>query len=361
MKALFFSASALALSACAATGADEPRAEFRDREIRVVSSGGHHFIGDGSRVVEVIGEDGDRTVHVTSGDGTSVVTVDGRRIEITGDAVIVDGERHEFGGGRVVIEGDDVRITEGFGPHRAFAWHMGPDGEDIRAEVAIAMAEVERAMAGIDGIDWAERDEALAEAFAEIENMEIDIDEPDADTWVHRDGERVRFGDLSPEEQEEIREEIAEARVAAREALREARDEMRLARDEERRVRVEVRQAREEARRAGREARDALRWHFRDAGEGQEIRIERENGTTRVWRDGEELEGEELESFLDRMESGGRFAMVAPPDAPRVMVFRGEGEAPHVIRRGHVVIERDGERRVIEIERDGELEGGDAE
>ncbi|MCF8880565.1 hypothetical protein L5876_12130 [Hyphobacterium sp. SN044] len=372
MKAFLLSASALALTACAATSADEPHQARTDHRVHVMHTGDMHH-GRHARVVEVVGDHGERTVHVVSGDGTSEISVNGRRIEVVDGAVIVDGERHDFDGGRIVIDGDDIHVSEGFGPHRAFAWHMGPDSGEVRIEVARAMEEVERAMAEIDSIDWVARDEALEEAFAEIENIEIDIDDPDEDTWIHRDGERVRFGDLSPAEQEEIREELAEARIAARDALRSARIEMRSARDEGRNARIEVRRARDEARRARDEARglrDQMRWHFRDMGDASEIRIEDENGNTRVWLDERELEGAELEEFLDRMEEHNerfaemRFGQMQFDGEPRVFVFTDEdGSETEVVRSRRVVVEidNDGDRRVIEIEPGDEpaLEGDD--
>lgn len=359
MKPLLLTASALALTACAATAADEPHQVQRDHRVHVVRAGdGHH-----ARVVEVIGDGGNRTVHVASGDGNSVITVDGQRIEIVDGAVIIDGERHDFDGGRIVIDGADVRISEGFGPHRAFAWHS--DGEDVRIEMARAMAEVERAMAEVDSIDWEAHEEALAEAFAELENMEVDIDDPDENTWITRDGERIRFGDMTPEEQAEIREDIANARVSARDAVRRARIEMHSARDEGRHARIEMRRARDEARHAARDAaRDArhhMRWEMGDFGDASHIRIEDENGVTRVWLDDRELEGAELEEFLAEMEARNeRFAEMHFGDDPNVMVFRNEDGEVDVIRRGRIVIERDNDhRRVIEIERsDADLDGG---
>lgn len=360
MKPLLFSASILALSACAATSADEPRAHSA-HEVHVLRTAAMAHDGD-HRVVEIIGDEGERTVHVTSGGGTSVITVDDQRIEIIDGAVIVDGERHEFENGRIVIEAGEVRISEGFGPRHAFAWHTGPDNEHVRIEMARAMAEVERAMSEIDSIDWVAHEDALAAAFAEIENMEIDIDDPDADTWITRDGERVRFGDLPAEEQEEIREDITEARVSAREALAEAREELHEARAEGRHARIEARIARDEARRASREARHAMRWQFRDMGDAQNIRVESRDGTTRVWLDDRELEGAELDEFLAEMEARNeRFAELHFEGEPNVMVFRGEDGETDVIRRGRIVIERDGDRRrVIEIERDdSELDGAD--
>ncbi|MEN0652777.1 MULTISPECIES: hypothetical protein [Hyphobacterium] len=356
MKAFLLSASALALTACAATSADEPQQVRTEHRVHVVRSGDMHH-GGHARVVEVVGDRGDRTVHVVSGDGTSVISVNGRRIEVVDGAVIVDGERHDFDGGRIVIDGDDVHVSEGFGPHMTWAW--SDDDGHVRVEIARAMEEVERAMAEIDSIDWVTHDGALAEALAEIEDIDIDIDidEPGEDTWIHRDGERLRFGDLSPEEQEEIREEIAEARIAARDALRSARDQGRLAR-------VEVRRARDEARHAAREARNHMRWEFRGMGDASEIRIEDENGNTRVWLDERELEGAELEEFLDRMEARNeRLAEMHFGGEPRVMVFTDEDGGTEVLRSRRVIVEidNDGERRLIEIEPGDEprLDGDD--
>lgn len=361
MKSIFLSVSAIALTACAATGADEHRAEHRDHRVNIVRSGDHHFGGQ-HRVIEIIAGDGNRTV--VTGDGSSVVIVDGQRIEVVDGAVIVDGERHEFENGRVVIENGDVSISEG-GRHHVWAWSGSHDEAATEAAIEAAMAEVERAMAEVDSIDWVAHNEALAEAMAEVETMRVEIDDPDEDTWITRDGERVRFGDLSPEEQEEIREDLAEARVSVRMALREAREDMRDAQRDQRVARIEMRRARDEARRAGHEAREArrhMRWHFDDMGDANEIRIESENGDTRVWLDDRELEGAELEEFLDRMEERNeRFAEMHSGDDPNVMVFRSEDGEVDVIRRGRIVIERDGERRrVIEIDRaDDELDGGD--
>lgn len=369
MKAFLFSASALALTACAATAADEPHQARTDHRVHIMRAGDMHH-GGHARVVEVVGDHGDRTVHVVSGDGNSVISVNGRHIEVVDGAVIVDGERHDFDGGRIVIDGDDIHVSEGFGPHMAWSW--SEDDGHVRVEIARAMEEVERALAEVESIDWVAHNEALAEAFAEIENIEIEIDDPDEDTWIHRDGERVRFGDLSPAEQAEIREELAEARIAARDALRSARIEMRSARDEGRNARIEVRRARDEARRArdeAREMRNHMRWEFRDMGDASEIRIEDENGNTRVWLDERELEGAELEEFLDRMEERNehfaemRFGEMELAGEPRVMVFTDEDGESNVIRRGRVVIEinNDGDRRVIEIEPGDEpdLEGDD--
>ena len=367
MKSIFLSVSALALTACAATAADEPRAEFRQREVHVVRSGDHAMSRHDARVIEVISEDGDRTVHVTSGDGSSVITVDGQRIEVIDGAVIVDGERHDFDGGRVVIERGEVRVSEGPGPHRTFTWRTGPERAEMNAEIAVAMAAAERALAEVESIDWGTHEAELAEALAELDGMEIEIVEPEADTWITRDGERMRFGDMSPEEQAEIREEIAEARIHARRGIEQARIEMRNAQGEQRHARIEMRRARDEARQAGRDARHAMRWDFGDMSDASSIRVESEDGTTRVWLDDRELEGEELGEFLDRMEErNARFAEMAFGDDPNVMVFRSEDGETNVIRRGRVVIDinsdDDGERQhVIEIRRssEDELEGND--
>ena len=369
MKAFLLSASALALTACAATSADEPHQARTDHRVHVMRAGDMHH-GGHARVVEVVGDHGDRTVHVVSGDGNSVISVNGRRIEVVDGAVIVDGERHDFNGGRIVIGGDEIHVSEGFGPHMAWSW--SEDDGHVRVEIARAMEEVERAMAEIDSIDWVAHDEALAEAFAEIEDIEIDIEDPDEDTWIHRDGERVRFGDLSPAEQAEIREELAEARIAARDALRSARIEMRSARRDGDMARVEARIARDAARDAAHRARDEaraarnhhMRWQSLDVGDASEIRIEDENGNTRVWLDERELEGAELEEFLDRMEERNeRFAQMQFGGEPRVMVFTGEDGETEVVRSRRVIVEidNDGDRRVIEIEPGDEpdLEGDD--
>lgn len=373
MKAFLLTASALALTACAATAADEPHQVHTDHRVHVMRAGDMHH-GRHARVVEVVGDHGDRTVHVVSGDGTSEISVNGRRIEVVDGAVIIDGERHDFEGGRIVIDGDDVRVSEGFGPHMTWSW--AEDDGHVRVEIARAMEEAERALAEVEAIDWVAHEEALAEAFAEIENIEIDIDDPDEDTWIHRDGERVRYGDLSPAEQAEIREEIANARVAARDALRSARIEMRSARRDGDMARVEARIARDAAREAAHRARDEahemrnhMRWEFRDMGDAEHIRIEDENGNTRVWLDERELEGAELEEFLDRMEERNehfaemRFGEMQFGGEPRVMVFTDENGETEIMRNHRVIVEidNDGDHRVIEIEPGDEpdLEGDD--
>lgn len=374
MKQFLLAATAVALCATAASAINDDHHETRIR----AAVGSHVMLAEGGTVIEIRGEDGERTVHVTRDEGESTLRVNGQVVEVRGDTVIVDGQEIEAGDGSVVIiEGDEVRVVDGefgadFGP--GFAMHWAERAEDM-ARLHVDMARIHEEI-DIEGIQ-AEAMRSMELALAGLEegefNGEIVIDLDGARDW----------DDLSEEERAEIREELEEAREEIRESMREMRIEMRRAGEEmteaeremrdaererrhamrearhaEREVRRVARHAEREARHAERAARHAerrarvMRWHSEDGmDEDVDVRvIEGEDGERRVIINGEEVDTDGDHAFMfDGDRDGERHV--------RVMRWQNAGEIGENAEI-EVIEGEDGERRVIingeEMDMDGE-------
>ncbi|MBR9826027.1 MAG: hypothetical protein GYB36_09530 [Alphaproteobacteria bacterium] len=289
-----------------------------DRTRIHLAAGSQIHMSDGhGTVVEVRGSEGSRTVHIANSSDESRLEINGRVIEIDGGEVIVDGEEVANGyGTMVIVDGDDVQVIES-DSHAGFeARHFAHMTE--RAEHAARMGEelARHTMINID-LEGLEEDimSTLAEAFEDLPD--------DLEGHYYNDGRR--WDDLSPREQEEVREALEEAREEIQQAMRDVRIEIReAARDAEAARHVEVRVARDMARaereiaraerdaeRAARHAeRDHRRREIRERYEYESdrdvdtLRIETEDGRRRIWVNGEEQTGDDLTEWLNRLESG---------------------------------------------------------
>lgn len=375
MKRFLLAGVAIATLSAAAWAMDNDK-----QHTRIHVEDGHSVVmngGGGGPVVEVRGENGERTIHMERDGETTTLRINGQTVEIGDDVVTVDGQRVDIGPNGMVIVGDgDIRVVE--------------DDFDIEFDTEFAAHMAERAE------HLARMHEDFAENFVfefDAEGLEADILSSLEDTLADLEDQDFHYSysgdweDLSPEEREEVREALAEAREDVREAMQDVRREMaELQRDmagERRRVRVELRNAQREMARAEREmaraerevarerrhveirrrdaeaeAADAERRHVRvrrerlDAEadrERRDVRIEEDDdGRRRVWINGEEQTGDDLTRWLNRLETD-RLAG-ASGDRARRHVERLRIEDGHDRR---VVESEDGRRVVIlEIEED---------
>lgn len=370
MKKFLLAATAVALCATAASAINDDHHETRIR----AAVGSHVMMAEGGTVIEIRGEDGERTVHITRDEGESTLRVNGQVVEVRGDTVIVDGQEIEAGDGSVVIiEGDEVRVVDSefgadFGP--GFAMHWAERAEDM-ARLHVDMARIHEEI-DIEGIQ-AEAMRSMELALAGLEEGEFS-----GEIVIDLDGAR-NWDDLSEEERAEIREELEEAREEIRESMREMRREMRRVDEEmteaeremrdsererrhamrearhaeravrhaERDVRRAVRRAERDARHAERGARHAerearvMRWHSEDGmDEDVDVRVfEGEDGERRVIINGEEIDMDGDNVFMfDGDHDGEHHA--------RVMRWHNAGEIGENAEI-EVIEGEDGERRVI--------------
>lgn len=245
--------------------------------------------------------------------------------ETTGQSVIIHGVNVEFRDGDVIISGDAVRTTaDGHVIVTDGQANVLPSGAGHRTVFrgldrvhAIRLAEASAALEHLDGmrfeideIHTGEMDRALAHVETELENLR-------GQRMVVINGERREMTDA---EREDVRRELAEASEDIERAMRGVRVELQEAEDDRtdamRIMRIELEQAEREMAEAGREARrvhviarrnqhineDMVR-ALRESG-GHELRFVSEEGESRVWVDGEELEGDARDEWLTRHETG---------------------------------------------------------
>lgn len=391
MKTILLATAAVTLAGTAAWALDD---DNRHTRVRIAGDIITDTLHPGT-VIEIRGEDGERTIHLQGDAPATRLTVNGQTVEIDGDSVMIDGQRVETdGAGVIIVEGDEIRVLGDGDFNRfdgRFARHMAE-----RAEHAARMAE------GMQDFSFEFDSEGLrAEVF---DSLTAALAELDSETF--RNGNSRDWDEMSAAEREEVRAALEDARAEIREAMREMEIEMREARDEGRRVRVEVmrdahrdaaraehdemrshrdharaardaeraardevRAARDEAREAAREARteariarhNVMRWETTgddDTHREQSIRIERDDdGRRRVWVNGEEQTGDNLIDWLNRIESQ---RLAGGPDDShrerRIVRFLGEdGSSQEVDLTGRQVIvlrsdDEDGARRVFEFE-----------
>jgi len=379
MKRFLLAGAAIATLSAAAWAMDNDK-----QHTRIQVEDGHSVIMNGGGqgpIVEVRGENGERTIHMERDGADTTIRIDGQTVEIAGGEVIVDGQRVEVGrDGMVIVDGSEIRIVE--------------NDFDIEFDAGFAAHMAERAE------HLARMHEDFAENFVfefDAEGLEADVMASLEETLADLENQDFRYSysgdweDLSPEEREDVREAMAEAREEVREAMQEVRREMaELERDmagERRRVRVELRNAQREMARAEREVARAERevarerrhveirrrdaeaeaadaelqhvWVHRErldadaGGERRDVRIEEDDdGRRRVWIDGEEQTGDALVDWLNRLETD-RLAG-ASGDRARRHVERLHIEGGHDRR---VIESEDGSRVVIleiEEERDAD-------
>ncbi|MEP3071220.1 hypothetical protein [Maricaulis sp.] len=373
MKRILLAGGAIATLGAAAWAIDDDK-----QHTRILVSDGHQVImnaeGRGP-VVEIRGENGERTIHMERDGRDTTLRIDGQTVEIADGVVTVDGERVEAGADSVIIVGEgDIRVVERnfeMAFDTEFAAHMAERAEHLaRMQTELARnfdVEIE-----FDG------EEVQAEVMRSLEQALANLERGD----FHHDSD---WNDLTPEEQAEVREGLREAREEIREAMADVRIELaeveREMEGERRRVRIELREAERDMARAERDiaraARDAdrerrrmeiirrrdeeaaradesrhraLAWRERterlDLHENSSVRIEQDDdGRRRVWVDGEEQTGDALIDWLNRLEAD-RLAGDTERDRVRRHVERLHLEGD----REHRVIESDDGERVVILE-----------
>lgn len=343
MKRILLAGGAIATLGAAAWAMDGDK-----QHARIHSEDGQAVViaGDiGGPIVEVRGDNGERTLHMERDGEATTIRVDGTTVEVRDGEVIVDGQRVTAGpGSMIVVDGDDVRVID-----RDF--EMAFD-----AEFAAHMTERAERLARMH--------EDFAESFVfefDADGLESEIMDSLEEALADLDERRVRvsgdWDDLSAEEREEVRETLREAREEIRDAMREVREEME---GERRHIRLELREAERELARAGRELARAEREaererhrmvlrHVRDSaidGNHRSIRVEQDDdGRRRVWIDGEEQTGDDLVDWLNRLETDRLAGGGA--DSRRRHVERLELDEDDDRR----VLEFDNGRRVVILER----------
>lgn len=289
-------------------------------------------------------DDDANIVFQTKQNDRQVISAEGAEISIRDGVVYVDGQEIEIeDDGIVIIEDGNVEVINHAVEHgEVFVHRMNwTEHADVMAEMGANIGHAVITEVDIDGI--------TSNVIATLEETLSGLDE---DTFVVRmnDGHNSRdWDDLTPEEQEEVREELREAREEIREAMAEVRIELaeveRERAENNREIRLEVRRAHEEARhavresaRAEREVARAMRLAERElrraerhaeregrdsehrvfierrhaeesrrartAEEGRRIRIvEDADGNRRLWVNGEEQTGDNLIEWLNRLEA----------------------------------------------------------
>lgn len=248
-------------------------------------------------------------IHVIAADveraGPSVI-VRGVEIEVVDGNVIINGDAvSSTEDGRVIISGSNATVihrSSHAGEHSI--WVADNNHEFRLAEIE---ANAER-MADMRVMFESRHDEEFERA---MEALELDLEELDGQRFVVINGERREMTD---EEREEIRAELQAAREEVQNAMIDVRRELAEG-DVERRegmrvLRLELADAEREAAEARRmmfiargnqEAGEDILVRLREGG-GQRLRFESENGESRIWVDGEELEGDARSEWLERLD-----------------------------------------------------------
>ncbi|MEA1943131.1 MAG: hypothetical protein U9P68_12880 [Pseudomonadota bacterium] len=370
MKRILLAGAAIATLGAAAWAMDDDK-----RHTRIHVEDGHSVVMNGGGhgpVVELRGDNGERTIHMERDGESTTIRINGQTVEIADGEVTVDGQRVEVGrDGMIIVDGGEIRVVENdfdIEFDTEFAAHM--------AERAEHLARMHEDFAGNFVFEF-DAEGLEADVMASLEETLADLENRD----FHHSGD---WEDLSPEEREEVREALAEAREEVREAMQEVRREVagleREMAGERRRVRVELRNAQREMARAEREmaraerdvarerrhveirrrdaeanAADAARHHVRihrerldgdAAGDRRDVRIEEDDdGRRRVWIDGQEQTGDDLTRWLNQLETDRLAGAQDGRIHRRVERLHLDGEDD---RR---VIELDGGNRVVILER----------
>lgn len=379
MKRILLAGGAIATLSAAAWAIDDDKQHTRI----LVSDGNQVFMNAEGRgpVVEIRGENGERTIHMERDGRDTTLRIDGQTVEIADGVVTVDGERIEAGADSVIIVGEgDIRVIErdfemSFDTefaahmaeraehlarmqaelHRNFDVEFAFSGEDIQADV---MRSLEETLAHLErgdfhhDSDWddltpeeqAQVREALREAREEVREAMADVRIELAEVEREMEGERRRM-------RVELREVERDMAQAQRDMARAERDIARAARDavREERRHIEIHRRREHEAARGEERRHrALAWRERaerlDLHENSSVRIEQDgDGRRRVWVDGEEQTGDALIDWLNRLEAD---RLAGDTDRVRRHVERLHLEGG----REHRVIESDDGERVVILE-----------
>jgi len=248
-------------------------------------------------------------VHNQHDDGQSVI-INGVNIEIVDGDVIINGDAIETtADGLVIISGDHANVIHSDDHHRNSAVWISNDEHTMR------MAEVEASLEHLDNlqivIDEVHSQE-MANALAVVER---EMGELRGRRMVIINGEER---ELTDEEREEIRVTLAETRLELSESMRDVdidmhevhgdREEMlRVMRIELQNAEQDLDEAQLEVRRTHRivrnnqEMQEGIALELRERGIHR-LRLVTEDNDTRVWVDGEELEGEARIDWLNRLE-----------------------------------------------------------
>lgn len=240
------------------------------------------FDGAATPVVEIRGDNGERTLHISDGATNTRISIGDQTVEIHDGIVIVDGESFELDGAEyIVVDGDDVRVIEGSdhsysyafsSDHHALAERMADMAQNLSytvvtdfdhdfdfdheelVEMAEELSNMETHFAAFEHVNFeeihADAMRSMEEALANLDEGNVTVDGRDWDA-------------LSDAEKEEVREELREAREEMREEMREMRSEIRDAaremrhaeRDRERAMRMARREVERAHSRAERDAR----------------------------------------------------------------------------------------------------------
>ena len=310
MKPLFLAAAAMpALIACASASADEARHAGSANVLTI--NGKPYVVESGADVASLISEvtqergrrnsdfdfDFDFDVEFDNTDWTPR-----ERAEFERAMEDLSASMTRLGQDMIIVsEFDEERVRV----HAAHIEQMAEaHAERMAARTEAIAAEAERFAEYAELRTGDIMDEALA---AGLVGMEAGLHSMDAALergWVEEDGERRT---LTRREREELRT----AREGLAEGLAEFRSE-----HSERLAELEMRAGELRARRG--EARSILINEGSGSGR-RHIRVEDEDGQRRVWINGEELEGDALEDFLD----GFSYTPTAPPAPPRAPELDG--------------------------------------
>lgn len=309
---MFLTAAAAAplLIACTTASADEAQLAGRDNEARVLLINGQEYViedsGDAGRIVaSVLGDDADDFDFDFDFEFDRAGWSEAERAEFEAEMEALASEISEMTQAMTVVRIEDdehirVRISRMEAMGEAHGERMREHAERM-AERTLERAGAMAARAEVHGERM-----RIAGLSAGLNGMEAGlagIDRALERGWVREDGERR---ELTGEEIGELRE----ARADLAEDLEEFRAEHAgiltlLENDAERHAHL---------RRLSAEAPGAP--GARAPGEGRHVRVNRRNGEARVWIDGEELHGAELEFWLAR--HGEPDAPPPPPEVPEL-------------------------------------------
>jgi hypothetical protein len=340
MKTFLLATAAITLAGTAAWAVDDD-----ERHTRVRFAGGPAMAWnqDGT-VIEIRGEDGERTIHMQGSGSDATLNVNGQDIQIRGNSVFIDGQAVETNGAAmIIIDGDEIRVVNDGDTHRfdgqfelhmaeraeEMAW-MAADMENFRFEFdsegieADVMASLEAALAGLEGDAMSDHDSRRWTQMTEAEREEAREAMEGAREEIREAMETMRTEmrdahRFSEDEMRRVRVEMHHATGEAEHAAREearlhrdmAREEARAHRDEAHAARNEAEAAREEAHAARAEAhaerQHVMRWQSAandsDRVE-QSVRVERsDDGRRQVWVNDEEQTGDDLVSWLNQLEA----------------------------------------------------------
>ncbi len=354
MKTFLLATAAVTLAGTAAWALDDD-----NRHTRIRVAGDSAMTQDeGGTVIEIRGEDGERTIHMQRNGSDATLNINGQDIQIRGHQITIDGQEVETEGAAIIIiDGDEIRVVNDGDMHRfdgQFELHMAERAEH-HARMAGEMDNF-RLEFDTEGL----QEEVMASLEAALAGLDDDVM---AGLGSHR------WGEMTEAERESAQASMQAAREEIREAMRGLRTELREAHrtsgDEMRRVHVEMRHVARDAARASRDeahaARDAAhaardearmdRHHFiiQESGAHDSERVERsirvergEDGRRQVWVNDEEQTGDDLVGWLNQIEAdrlaGGPAGEARHVERRIVRLDRGDGSSRDVDLTGRRVI-----------------------